>query len=95
MEVLRSNGAYTRGTIDASDYASGTFTVRMDDGRVKYLVEEAKVPVNPTDRWGNAPLDDALRSRHAGAVHCAKLLRDNGAKVRGGSPASAARRRWY
>ena len=29
----------------------------------KYLVEEAKVPVNPLDRWQNTPLTDAVRSR--------------------------------
>ena len=40
VEVLRSNGSYTRGTIDAVDEHSLTYTVRMDDGRPKYLVEQ-------------------------------------------------------
>lgn len=31
---------------------------------VKYLVEEAKVPVNAHDRWGNGALSDAVRSKH-------------------------------
>ena len=40
VEVLRTNGSYTRGRIDGTDYASGTYTIRMDDGRLKYLVEQ-------------------------------------------------------
>ena len=40
VEVLRSNSTWTRGTIDAADEPSATFTVRMEDGRVKYMVEE-------------------------------------------------------
>ena len=39
MLVLRSSGEYSRGRIDGADAASGTCTVRMDDGRLKYLVE--------------------------------------------------------
>lgn len=31
---------------------------------VKFLVEEAKVSVNPLDRWDNSPLADAVRSKH-------------------------------
>ena len=33
--------------------------------QVRYLVEEASANVNVTDRWGGAPLDDAMRSKHA------------------------------
>ena len=40
VEVLRSDGRYTRGTIDATDADGLTYTVRLDDGRIKYLVEE-------------------------------------------------------
>jgi len=40
VEVLRSNGGRTHGTVDAADFESGTYTVRMLDGRVKYLVDE-------------------------------------------------------
>ena len=40
VEVLRSDGRYTRGTIDATDSDGLTYTVRLDDGRIKYLVEE-------------------------------------------------------
>jgi len=29
-----------------------------------YLVMDAKVDVNPIDRWGSSPLDDAIRTRH-------------------------------
>ena len=32
---------------------------------VKYLVDEAKAKHSPQDRWGNTPLDDALRGSHA------------------------------
>jgi len=31
---------------------------------VKYLVDEAKADTSPQDRWGNTPLDDAIRSSH-------------------------------
>ena len=40
VEVLRTNGTYSRGRIDGADYDSGTFTIRMDDGRLKYFVEQ-------------------------------------------------------
>ena len=40
VEVYRSNGSWTRGCIDASDEASGTCTVRMEDGRIKFMVEQ-------------------------------------------------------
>ena len=43
MEVWRSNGQWSRGTIDEVDDASCTCTVRMEDGRLKYLVEETEL----------------------------------------------------
>lgn len=43
---------------------------------VKYLMEEAKVNMNPVDRWGGTPLTDALRER---ARECQKYLRNMGA----------------
>eukprot|EP00854_Cymbomonas_tetramitiformis_P010553 gene10553-12484_t len=43
---------------------------------VKYLMEEAKVNMNPVDRWGGTPLTDALRER---ARECQKYLRGIGA----------------
>lgn len=41
VEVLRSNGSYTRGTIEAADAASATYTILLEDGRLKYFVEQA------------------------------------------------------
>ncbi len=40
VDVLRSDHTYTIGTIDATDPSSGTYTVRMNDGRIKWLVDE-------------------------------------------------------
>lgn len=42
---------------------------------VKYLVEVKSANVNPCDRWGGSPLDDAHRHRHA---QVAKYLRGKG-----------------
>jgi hypothetical protein len=42
---------------------------------VKYLVEVKNANVNPCDRWGGSPLDDAHRHRHA---QVAKYLRGKG-----------------
>ena len=43
VEVWRSEGRWSRGTIDAVDDASCTCTLRMEDGRLKYLVEETEL----------------------------------------------------
>ena len=32
---------------------------------VRFLVDECGAEVNPIDRWGGSPLDDATRSKHA------------------------------
>ena len=31
---------------------------------VEFLIDEAHASVNPVDRWGGTPLDDAIRSKH-------------------------------
>jgi len=43
VEVLRTDGRRTLGTVEGADYASGTYTVRMSDGRLKYLVDEGEL----------------------------------------------------
>ena len=43
VETLRTNGTWTRAVIDAVDPPSGTFSLRMDDGRFKYMVEESDI----------------------------------------------------
>lgn len=43
VQVYRSNGSWSTGRIDAKDAASETYTIRMEDGRVKYLVEECDI----------------------------------------------------
>jgi hypothetical protein len=40
VEVLRTDGRRTFGTIEATDYLGGTYTVRMTNGQMKYMVEE-------------------------------------------------------
>lgn len=40
VEVLRSNNSWTRGTIQTADDGGCTFTVLMEDGRLKYMVEQ-------------------------------------------------------
>jgi len=44
---------------------------------VVFLVNEARVDHSPVDRWGNSPLDDALRSKHTETV---AYLKDKGAR---------------
>ena len=44
---------------------------------VKLLVTECGADVNPIDRWGGTPLDDAMRSKHA---LVASYLRTNGGR---------------
>jgi len=43
---------------------------------IRFLIDVAKVDTAPLDRWGNTPLDDALRSLHTEA---AALLKATGA----------------
>eukprot|EP00966_Prymnesium_polylepis_P191947 4447923-Prymnesium_polylepis.1 len=44
---------------------------------VQFLLEiERRVDVNPTDRWGATPLQDALRHKH---TECAIALLNHGA----------------
>ena len=40
VEVLRTDGRRTFGTIESTDYDSGTYTVRMTNGQLKWMVEE-------------------------------------------------------
>mmetsp|Transcript_8783 Transcript_8783/g.23071 ORF Transcript_8783/g.23071 Transcript_8783/m.23071 type:complete len:1096 (-) Transcript_8783:171-3458(-) len=47
---------------------------------VEFLVDEAHASVNPVDRWGGTPLDDAVRAKH---VAVARFL-----KVKGGITAN-------
>ena len=60
VEVLRTNGTYTRGTIDAVDSESSTYTIRMDDGRTKYMVEEEDLRLY---RVGGFTAGDRVRLR--------------------------------
>ena len=50
------------------DYDQRTAThLAASEGRwaaVRFLLEECGAEVNPTDRWGGTPLDDAMRSKH-------------------------------
>ena len=65
VETRRSDGCtWSRATIGACDYASGTFTVVMDDGRLKYLVEEADLRCY---RCGAYNTGDAVNVRPQGS----------------------------
>jgi glutaminase len=44
---------------------------------VEYLLENGAKRVNPTDRWGNTPLDDAVRGAY---LDVADLLKKHGGR---------------
>jgi len=58
--------------VNAGDYDKRTpLHLAASEGRVemiRLLVEEGKADLNPVDRWGGTPLDDAVRSRHTDVV---------------------------
>ena len=70
VDVLRSNGTRSRGTVDATDYASGTYTIRMEDGRIKHLVEEGDLLHY---RAGAYHVRDAVRVRDGHGVCEARI----------------------
>ena len=41
VSVLRTDGRRTFGIVEATDWASATYTLRMNDGRMKHMVGEA------------------------------------------------------
>ena len=65
---------------NTKDYDGRTaLHLAASEGRLhalRYLLQ-LKVNVNPTDRWGNTPLDDALRKEHSSLV---SMLTEHGGK---------------
>ena len=68
---------------------------------VKFLVDECAVDINPVDRWGGTPLDDAMRSRHAlvanylrasGGRPGVELLREESEREAAAKPLESERR---
>jgi len=49
----------------------------------KVMTEDFGANLNPVDRWGNTPLDDAIRQRHTGVQ---QYLQGRGARMQGGAP---------
>jgi len=62
--LVRNNGV----DVNAGDYDKRTaIHLAASEGNlaiVEFLVDEMHASVNPVDRWGGTPLDDAVRSRH-------------------------------
>ena len=60
VEVLRTDGRRTCATIQATNYSSGTYTIKTHDGRMKYFVEEEDL----AHLWaGKYRTGDAVRVR--------------------------------
>ncbi|KAJ1638759.1 kinase-like domain-containing protein [Pavlovales sp. CCMP2436] len=76
MRVLVSQGC----AVNGPDYDRRTaLHVACAEGSleaVQVLISEAKADVNPLDRWGSTPLDEATRARHE---HVAEYLSKHGA----------------
>ncbi|MBI3342069.1 glutaminase [Candidatus Curtissbacteria bacterium] len=77
VQRLEANGV----ALDEGDYDARTgMHLAAAEGHeevVRYFIEK-KVDVNPKDRWGGTPLNDAMRANHAKVV---ELLEKNGAKL--------------
>lgn len=89
-EVLGNEGAH----VNLADYDKRTaIHLACSEGLehvVRCLVDELGADINPVDRWGNTPLDDALRARHTNVV---TFLKTRGAKADGMRGDSASRLR--
>ena len=92
-DVARLRSSISDGGSDPNtgDYDRRTpLHVAASEGRleaVRYLVDEAKADPSPVDRWGNTPLDDALRGARAQARSSVKPRRR---APRYAAPAAAA-----
>ena len=73
-------------SLTAGDYDRRTpLHLSSAEGRrriVRYLIDHG-APLDPVDRWGNTPLDEAVRHNQ---THVAELLRQAGAKRGSGTP---------
>ncbi len=80
-------------SIDQGDYDRRTaMHLAASEGLlpvVRFLVHEASADVNPTDRWGGTPLDDAVRSKHEDVVALLKASGGTRGKAYSASRANA------
>ena len=80
-------------SIDQGDYDRRTaMHLAASEGLlqvVRFLVNEANADVNPTDRWGGTPLDDAVRSKHDDVVALLKASGGTRGKAYSASRANA------
>jgi len=84
LERVRELSQKSNVDVNAGDYDRRTaIHLAASEGLlsiVEFLVDEAHASVNPVDRWGGTPLDDAVRAKH---VAVARFL-----KVKGGITAN-------
>ena len=68
--------------LDLGDYDGRTaLHLACSEGQdkvVEYLLKSGVTNINPTDRWGNTPLDDAIRGKFE---EIAQKLRANRART--------------
>jgi len=80
LALMQADGEHIG--VDIVDYDKRTLLHKMagkgDLKMVKYLVEELKANLNPEDRFGGTPLDDALRMNHKDVM---KFLTEKNASV--------------